>query len=73
MGVQQGKSLSLHTGQLQYASPELRTARGLSNPARADQFKDKLITPVDQICEAFWDTKWGRAMRDELTDKRFKK
>ena len=63
----------LHIGQLQYASPELRTARGLNNPARADQFKDKLITPVDQICEAFWDTKWGRAMRDELTDKRFKK
>ena len=71
--VQQQQPVPLDAGQLQYASPELRTARGLNNAARADQFKDKLITPVDQICEAFWDTKWGRAMRDELTDKRFKK
>ena len=60
-------------GQLQYASPELRLAKGLNNKARADQYKDRLITPVEQITEAFWDTKWGKAMRDELKNKRFKK
>lgn len=61
------------TGQLQYASPELRLAKGLNNKARADQYTDRLITPVEQITEAFWDTKWGKAMRDDLKNKRFKK
>lgn len=61
------------TGQLQYASPELRKAKGLDNKARAGQYKERLITPVEEIAEAFWDTKWGRAMSDELKHKRFKK
>lgn len=51
----------------------MRLAKGLNNKARADQYKDRLITPVEEICEAFWDTKWGKAMKDELKSKRFKK
>ncbi len=61
------------TGQLLYASPELRLAKGLNNKTRLDQCKGRLITPVEQISEAYWDTKWGKAMRDELKNKRFKK
>jgi hypothetical protein len=63
----------LAAGQLLYASPELRTAKGLDNKARLDQYKNKLITPVEQIAEAYWSTKWGKAMRDELDNKRFRK
>ena len=29
--------------------------------------------PVQHIAEAFWSTRWGRAMRDELNNKRFDK
>ena len=48
-------------------------AKGLNNEARAAQYKLRLITPVEQINGVFWDTKWGRAMADELRNKRFKK
>ena len=63
----------LAAGQLLYASPELRLAKGLNNKARMDQYQKRLITPVEQIVEAYWSTKWGKAMRDELDNKRFKK
>ena len=49
-----------------YASPELRSAKGLANKARLEQFQGRLIMPVQHIAEAYWSTRWGKAMRDEL-------
>ena len=66
-------SRALAAGQLLYASPELRSAKGLGNAARLDQYRGRLIIPVQHIAEAYWSTRWGKAMRDELNNKRFNK
>lgn len=65
--------LLFNAGQWQYASSELRSAKGLTNKAYEDQYKDQLITTVEEISEAFWNTKWGRAMRAELMNNPFMK
>ena len=53
-------------GQLLFASAELRRERGIRHTGDAGAFAERLLVDTDEISEAFWATKWGAAMRDEL-------
>ncbi len=67
------------TGQLTYATAELREAHGF--PASDAEIADLLMGPappmlmhVDEISNSFWSqTKWGAAMQDQLTNNRFRR
>jgi len=60
-------------GQLLYASGELREARGLDRKGKEALGSGRLLVSCEEISGAFWDTKWGRDMREELDHKPFRK
>ncbi|KAK9907686.1 hypothetical protein WJX75_008105 [Coccomyxa subellipsoidea] len=59
-------------GQVLYASDELRQQRGLDRKGKAALSSGRLLVSCEEISAAFWDTQWGRAMRDELDHKPFR-
>ncbi|BDA47962.1 ABC transporter G family member 36 [Coccomyxa sp. Obi] len=59
-------------GQLLYASEKLRAERGLDRKGKEALGSGRLLVGCAEISAAFWDTPWGRAMRDELDNKPFR-
>lgn len=59
-------------GQLLYASEKLRAERGLDRKGKEALGNGRLLVGCAEISAAFWDTPWGRAMRDELDNKPFR-
>ncbi|CAL8463057.1 g2591 [Coccomyxa elongata] len=59
-------------GQLLYASEKLRAERGLGRKGKEALGDGRLLVGCAEISAAFWDTPWGRAMRDELDNKPFR-
>ncbi len=54
-----------------YASEELRRERGLDRKGKAALGSGRLLVSCEEMSAAFWDTQWGRTMRDELDNKPF--
>ncbi len=59
-------------GQLLYASEKLRAERGLDRKGKEALGNGRLLVGCAEISATFWDTPWGRAMRDELDNKPFR-
>jgi hypothetical protein len=50
-----------------FASEELKRERASLRPCGAESGTgEQLLVGTEEISEAFWATKWGAAMRDEL-------
>ena len=58
-------------GQLLFASEKLREEKGVNNHARQSLRSNQLLVPVEMIAAAFWETKWGKAMKHELDNEPF--
>ena len=66
--------LRWRTGQMTFATDKLLAIKGVDR-AKADApwAQTELLMSLDDICAAFWDTKEGRAMRDQLDNHPFDK
>ena len=56
----------VRAGQLLFASEELRRECGIRGPGDEAAYTERLLVDTEDISAAFWGTKWGAAMRDEL-------
>ena len=57
-----------------FATDKLLAMRGAERgKADAPWAQTELLVSLDDICAAFWDTKEGRAMREQLADHPFDK
>ena len=66
LGKEQSAAAYEFTGQLLFATEALKRECGVRCDGDEAAFAERLMVDTADISGAFWATKWGAAMRDEL-------